>query len=262
MDTGFQFFKLIHEDDIHQGKVGLPKEFLKKHGNNLSSPVILKVPSGATWEVELSKSGDDVLLDKGWKEFADFYSLEHGSFVIFRDEGGCHFSVIICGKNGLEIGYPCGGDDSSLSPEADGKIQACETDRNEDAICRKKVFRNSISDSSHLRNSQALEAADKFITKNPSFKSVVWLSKVKAISVSIPTSFGQEYVKADTDNMMTLQVADRMWPVKVLRYSNCHVARFCGGWPLFAAENSLKKGDVCIFELIKSSLLNVSIFRC
>lgn len=60
---------------------------------------------------------------------------------------------------------------------------------------------------------------------------------------------------------MNLQFSTgRTWPV------NCRISRraakFSTGWRLFAQENSLVEGDVCVFELINSSekLFTVTIF--
>ena len=65
---------------------------------------------------------------------------------------------------------------------------------------------------------------------------------------------------------MQLQVVDRLWPVKLYVYersvgSSCVVS---AGWSAFARENSLRVGDVYVFELIMRDgvVLNVHIFKC
>lgn len=62
---------------------------------------------------------------------------------------------------------------------------------------------------------------------------------------------------------MLLQVGDKSWPVKVLRFQHSSRVALCGGWPTFAKDNALEVGDVCVFEKIKDGarLLKVSIFR-
>lgn len=59
---------------------------------------------------------------------------------------------------------------------------------------------------------------------------------------------------------MTLETGGRFWPVKLLAYPSFY--RFSGGWSAFLRENSLRPGDVLIFELIKRIpvVFNVSIF--
>ena len=62
-----------------------------------------------------------------------------------------------------------------------------------------------------------------------------------------------------------LQVVDRLWPVKLYiyegKYRSCVIST---GWSALARENSLRVGDVCVFELIMRDgvVLNVHIFRC
>ena len=61
-----------------------------------------------------------------------------------------------------------------------------------------------------------------------------------------------------------LQVVDRLWSVKLYIYSRKY--RSCvvfAGWSTFARENSLRVGDVCIFELTMTDnvVFKVHIFR-
>ncbi|XVF17763.1 hypothetical protein REPUB_Repub10bG0151800 [Reevesia pubescens] len=100
------FFKVILKEAIRDGKLGIPRNFVRKHGKRLPSPIKLEVPSGAIWQVELRKCDDMVWLQKGWKEFAEYYSLELGDFVVFRYEGNAYFHVLIFDKSASEIEYP------------------------------------------------------------------------------------------------------------------------------------------------------------
>lgn len=78
-----------------------------KHGNCLAESVLLKDPSGAEWRIELTRSEGEVWLEKGWPEFAKFYSLDHGYLLVFSCEGdfSC-FQVRIFNRNTMEIDYP------------------------------------------------------------------------------------------------------------------------------------------------------------
>lgn len=79
---------------------------MKNYGNDLSNPVFLKVPTGAKWKVELVKRGSELLFQNGWREFAEYYSLCHGSFLVFEYERNCLFHVIIFDMSASEIDYP------------------------------------------------------------------------------------------------------------------------------------------------------------
>ncbi|XP_015580393.1 B3 domain-containing protein At3g18960 [Ricinus communis] len=104
---GLRFFKFILEATIREGKIMLPKKFVRRHGNEIPSTVTLETPTGASWQVELLKNstGGEFWFDKGWKEFVEGLSLEHGNVVFFKYDGVCHFDVIICDESGIEIEY-------------------------------------------------------------------------------------------------------------------------------------------------------------
>jgi len=85
---------------------GMPKKFLQKHGNDLSSLVFLKVPNGEIWPVQLERSDGRVLLGKGWLKFIDYYSIVPGQLILFRYEWNSIFQVVIFDTSSLEIEYP------------------------------------------------------------------------------------------------------------------------------------------------------------
>ena len=61
-----------------------------------------------------------------------------------------------------------------------------------------------------------------------------------------------------------LQVVDRLWPMKLYIYSGKYRSSVIFvGWFAFARENSLRVGDVCIFELNMTDnvVFKVHIFR-
>lgn len=104
-----------------------PRKFVTKYGDSLSSPVLLMVPSGSTWHVELIKSDGDVWLQNGWKEFAEHYSLKHGHFLVFKYQGDCNFQVLIFDMSASEIEYP------HISPNMDRDEVCQEPNKEEDA---------------------------------------------------------------------------------------------------------------------------------
>ncbi|KAF2296043.1 hypothetical protein GH714_035872 [Hevea brasiliensis] len=102
-----QFFTILLDDNIRDRKLGIPKKFVRKYGNNLPSSIVLKVASGEIWLVELVKCNGEIWLQKGWQEFVECYSLVYGSFLVFEyDQSNCHFNVIIFDKSASEIEYP------------------------------------------------------------------------------------------------------------------------------------------------------------
>lgn len=91
----------------------IPKKFVKDNGNFLSSFVRLKLPDGMEWKVGLTTATNGVVwMQKGWHKFAEYYSLEFGSLLLFRlDRPGSTFETTIFDPTGVETEYCCNFDD-------------------------------------------------------------------------------------------------------------------------------------------------------
>ena len=111
----------------------IPRGFIMKYGNGLSKEVVLKVPSGAEWKVELTKLDDDVCFQKGLREFMEYYSIKEFHFLLFRYDGNSHFYVVILDGTATEIDYPFnnshGDQENMLDEEFEGlKVEETESD--------------------------------------------------------------------------------------------------------------------------------------
>ncbi|KAK7252248.1 hypothetical protein RIF29_36065 [Crotalaria pallida] len=100
------FFKVILESNIRDGELRVPKGFVKRYWQEISNPVFLRLPNGFERRVDWIKKDGDVWFSNGWKEFAQYLSLEVSQFLVFRYEGKSRFHVIIFGKSAIEIKYP------------------------------------------------------------------------------------------------------------------------------------------------------------
>ncbi|GMI68096.1 hypothetical protein HRI_000478900 [Hibiscus trionum] len=114
------FYKIILQDSIQKGKLGIPRKFVENHGNDMSSPAMLRVPSGEVWKVELSKCDGKILLENGWLEFSKHYFLELGYLLVFRYDGNNNFHVVIFNRSASEIQYPCTSNNHRRPQSIDG----------------------------------------------------------------------------------------------------------------------------------------------
>lgn len=73
----------------------------------MSNPVCLKPPDGTKWKIHWTKHDDTIWFQKGWKEFATNYSLNHGHLLFFEYKGTSHFDVHIFNNSAVEVDYPC-----------------------------------------------------------------------------------------------------------------------------------------------------------
>ncbi|KAJ8764231.1 hypothetical protein K2173_005971 [Erythroxylum novogranatense] len=127
-----RFFKIILDNTIKDGKLGIPRKFARKYGNDLSNPVIFQVPSGAVWEVELVKSDDGMWFQKGWEEFAKFYSIADAHFLVFEYKKSCHFHVLIFDRSACEVDYPLANGDKE--PNVKSKHSRNEKAESDDSV--------------------------------------------------------------------------------------------------------------------------------
>ncbi|KAG5012650.1 hypothetical protein JHK82_024796 [Glycine max] len=102
------FVKIILTTSLADG-ILLPKKFTRKYGDGMSNPVFLKPADGTEWKIHYTKHGGEIWFQKGWKEFATYYSLDHGHLLFFEYEGTSHFDVHIFDSSALEIDYPSHG---------------------------------------------------------------------------------------------------------------------------------------------------------
>ncbi|TKY69301.1 B3 domain-containing transcription factor VRN1 [Spatholobus suberectus] len=109
LPTAVRFFKIILTTSLAHLKLKLPKNFTRKHGDGMSNPVFLKPPDGTEWKIYWTKHDGEIWFQKGWKEFATYYSLDHGHLLFFEYEGTPHFDVHIFDNSALEIDYPSHG---------------------------------------------------------------------------------------------------------------------------------------------------------
>ncbi|RDX79301.1 B3 domain-containing transcription factor VRN1, partial [Mucuna pruriens] len=101
------FFKIILYTTLQHGKLKIPNKFTREHGANLSNPLFLKLPDGIEWKVYWTKDdGGGIWFQKGWKEFAAYYSLNQGHLLLFKYQETCHLEVHIFDQSTLEISYP------------------------------------------------------------------------------------------------------------------------------------------------------------
>ncbi|MED6219258.1 hypothetical protein PIB30_034078 [Stylosanthes scabra] len=102
-----RFFKIIIRKALQDGNLKLPNKFTNKYGSGLPNPLYLKPPDGTEWKVDWTNHDDGILLEKGWKEFAAYYSLDNGHLLCFEyNNGTSHIEVHILDMSGLEIDYP------------------------------------------------------------------------------------------------------------------------------------------------------------
>ena len=83
--------------------------------------MFVKPPDGTQWKVYWTRQNGEVWFERGWKEFTENYSLDHGHLLVFTYEGTSQFDVHIYDKSALEIDY-------HLCNTCDEKVNLDESD--------------------------------------------------------------------------------------------------------------------------------------
>ncbi|KAE9605234.1 putative transcription factor B3-Domain family [Lupinus albus] len=106
-----------------------------------------------------------------------------------------------------------------------------------------------------------LEDAKKFASENPFLTINIKPSYLDGNHPNLSSVFARRYFTKRKQNVM-IKFGNKFWSLKVICYLS-RSASFCKGWTLFAKENKLEVGDVCVFELINREdiVFDLHIFR-
>ncbi|KAK1369139.1 hypothetical protein POM88_035231 [Heracleum sosnowskyi] len=283
------FFKIILTDVGSHTKLQFPEKFSRIFGKTLKDSVSLSTPGGPLqWSVDLKRRKGKVWLQNGWPEFAKFYSIRFGYLLVFEYKGDSNFQVLIFEPSAMEMDYPVAGDarpnsvkstqekkrvleidDSSSSESSSDKIVSpCKKTRTRaprtEACSELKQEKAKVGNK--VAKYRALALANAFESKNPFFSHVMKESHIVGggwPNVYIPKNFKEAHENWKTNDQLILQAAGESWVVFCNMNLKCSQCRISRGWTIFARDNSLSVGDICVFELINRSekLLKVFIYR-
>ncbi|XP_050211902.1 B3 domain-containing transcription factor VRN1-like [Mercurialis annua] len=276
------FFKII----LDHRNLYIPRKFVRLYGNNLPNSIVLKVPSGAKWKIELTKCDGEIWFQNGWQEFVKYYSIAYGSFLVFQFNLNSEFNVTIFDTSTLEIDYPL---DIASRNNAEVNLtkeirQETESDVSVEILNHKirkspilfpqppnKKIKLEMSTGNRAKSltpqekAEAIKrAASNFNSENPYFMVAMqptFLHCGNNYRLTLPASFVKNFFNKPQGSA-TLSTADgNLWSVEYKCYaSSAYIGQ---GWRKFAIGNSLEIGDVCVFELIDcaNTILKVAIFR-
>ncbi|KAF1884001.1 hypothetical protein Lal_00012961 [Lupinus albus] len=282
------FFKIILNHSLLQGKLMIPRAFTDKYGEGLPKTVILKAPNDEEWKVNLVKHDGKIWFQEGWKEFAEYHSLEEGHFVVF-----------IFDMSALEIDYPFKRVEGKRAYKDQGEkhamVESLEDYRPsqkrkdnsslEFLQFKKKSRRVEVESISNLSKAtlchtdikceegphttikqvSALDMVPSFKPCNPSFMVFMQPSYILSRGLpNLPPKFCKRHFDLDNKHReVNLRVSNgRVWPVRYLirKINNRTKFELSRGWKAFAKGNNLKVGNVCIFELIDKRDLSFQVY--
>lgn len=211
------FFKVVMQPSHVSGKCYLvmPIKFAKRHLKKECGVVQLEVLDGRTWPARYKIP----IIGVGWEKFVMDNGLNVGHVCVFEMIGRT-FKVHIFRDD--EEG------NLNVIPFKDEQISSLQQ--------------------------TPLEEASSFKSEHPHFMVKMTHAYIfRGSNLHVPTKFARTHFDKSTKSAK-LVVKDVAWPVGCIfrRDSHgCQLHEFSSrGWKQFRADNDLKVGDVCVFELI------------
>ncbi|XP_068490434.1 B3 domain-containing transcription factor VRN1-like [Phaseolus vulgaris] len=283
------FFKIILETNVE--RIKLPNKFTNRYGGSLPNPVSLRASDFKEWVVYWTEKNGEVWFEKGWKEFAENYSLSYGYFVVFKYSGTSQIDVLILDKSALEL------DCLSSANASVNPVNATEKEQNARPVASSMVSSHQVFEETLMCNMerdstvQPVHAdkgvpSDKGMHVQPLIRSQCVNPTQSGNCLNLPRTLkarkisnkfkskhpyftlviepsnleenASKYVPKFLDNMnceknVVLQMANRSSYAWYVKLlsGGDRYDRFSSGWSIFAKESKLEVGDICIFELVE-----------
>ncbi|WVZ84956.1 hypothetical protein U9M48_031922 [Paspalum notatum var. saurae] len=195
----------------------------RKHLNNHFA-VILS-PLGKFWRIGVEVNQSDVCFAGGWSEFLSFHGIIEGNALLLRYEGNMSFTVKVFGPDGSQIQSKHNGTRIRQIPTVPDIEKQQESTF---ASGNKRRSRNEKSSSEgQKRPKRSMTSLDNASSRK---KSVY-------------------------------EIGPQSWIMKEINKNTLEKHLIGSGWKRFCQDNRLKEGDVCTFNIIKTTLWHVDIKR-
>ncbi|KAK1425028.1 hypothetical protein QVD17_20371 [Tagetes erecta] len=208
-------------------KEPLPPTFVSKYLKNKipNGPIVIYADGGYLWRLKIKQIDDDCCFTSGWKKVVEDISLDFADFLFFQLLDECSFKMTVYNPDGCENILP----------------QNLELD---DDVSNGDI-REDVADEEDEKDDDNDDDNDD----DPFFTTTI----SKGLMRFPPGFVGLAGIKGE--GTMTMKNPDgKEWHVSLLLESTCKRNRYylSAGWSLFIRENSLQKGDICVFKFIKS----------
>ncbi|KAL2254695.1 B3 domain-containing protein Os11g0197600-like [Sesamum indicum] len=105
------------------------------------------------------------------------------------------------------------------------------------------------------------ESVSSFTSTFPFFRySIKGYNLGSRSTLLIPKAFSRIHLRPSRQIVILKNLEGISWRASILVNSSKHLS-ITGGWKAFSDDNSIKNGDVCIFELVEQNTMQVHIFR-
>ncbi|KAG7555649.1 B3 DNA binding domain [Arabidopsis suecica] len=289
------FFKILRREDFSSEMMRMiPHHLIRSISDKSSSfKMVLKLPWGSSWQVKISKNPIfHYMEDRGWNQFVNDNGLGLNEFLTFTHEANMCFNVTIFEADGTEMLRPRKSStitSSSRRNKREERKSIYKDVKKEEEIeswseSSYAGHKTAESTSGRLKQKHELNLRKKEADKTekskkskkkkvdtvcngseagtaslvPEFKLTI--KKSHLLFLGIPKKFVDMHMPSET-KMFKIHHPRGKKSWEVWYVVNDVQSRFSGGWSRLAKELGLVVGDVCTFELIKSTEMCVKVSK-
>ncbi|KAM7265137.1 hypothetical protein ACFE04_002820 [Oxalis oulophora] len=231
----------MHPSYISKGYLRIQTEFARTYMDNERGEVVLRNSDGKTWLAVYTKRPPAIF--GGWGTFVKENLMKVGDECVFEFIKSNKFMLNVVIFRSKEV--------QNCHVPGSFKQRKVKVETN----IKSRLGVSGSSNPSYSENVKANVIMNLFFKKflPPSFLHS---------PLFVPFMFFEKFSQTKEQNVR-LQIADRLWNVKLILDSTCRRGHLSGGWFLFARENKLEAGDECTFEIVdvKDPLLKVSVIK-
>ncbi|CAL5017651.1 unnamed protein product [Urochloa decumbens] len=240
----------------------IPKDHLDNHMAIISGPL------GKVSPIELEINRSEVFFRGGWSQFLVFHDIAEANALLLRYEGNMVFTVKVFEPDGCQREAK----HKDIRIRQISTLPHIEERQEEPPVSIQKHCKNywPSSDGKKKQNSHMT-----YLNKAPLWKKSIyeigppsWIKKEINMNslkkeLALPGGFccAIGLLGRCTMTLKTSMTSTKSWQVLVhpWKKGNYWLGK---GWLTFCRENSLKLGDICTFNVIKTTLWHVVVTRC
>ncbi|KAJ1270421.1 hypothetical protein BS78_06G050900 [Paspalum vaginatum] len=240
----------------------IPRKHLRNHFAVILSPL------GKFWRIGIEVNQSDVCFAGGWSEFLSFHGIIEGNALLLRYEDNMSFTVKVFGSDGSQIQSKHNGTrirQIPIVPDIEKQQESTFASGN-----KRRSRNEKSSGEGQKRPKHSMTYLDNALSRKKSVYEIgpqSWIMKeinknTLEKHLSLATAFCDAIGLREPCMIMLKNSMDstRSWQVRGIpyKYSSCQIG---SGWKRFCQDNRLKEGDVCTFNIIKTTLWHVDIKR-
>nr|XP_048334852.1 putative B3 domain-containing protein Os03g0621600 [Ziziphus jujuba var. spinosa] len=194
-----KFFMRLFKD----GSLIIPPKFVRTNARSLKDSIeVLEARDREKCGLKLHKHGGKVWFGKGWKDFANHYSIKLGHFLVFKyEENSGHFRVDIFDEIAMEVKIDC-----RFTNRIRRSTSTRPTEEEQPPLDKRRKATHTVGTSKGREKkdgaSKAVERAEAFRSRNPFFW--VLMKQVYALGryMNMPRDFGKKYLEGEAMNVI------------------------------------------------------------